>query len=153
MPFPTPDALPWQRTNPFIWRISCAGEHEDRLGHVNNVQYLHWLEEAGWQHITLLGAPWESWRDAGAAMATVRTEVDYRAAAYAGDLLYIGTWLTGGDRLRMTREFQIIRASDSKTLLTAKLDYVCISLTTGKPVRKPPALEQAHQQAMRDAGL
>ena len=54
--------LPWDYPNPYIWRVSCASEHEDRLGHVNNVQYLHWLEEAGWQHITELGAPWSLWK-------------------------------------------------------------------------------------------
>ena len=139
------NTLPWDLPNPFIWRTSCGMEHQDRLGHVNNVQYIHWLEDVGWQHISQLGAPWEEWKKHGAGMAVTDTHIQYLAAAKANDLIYIGTWLTGGDRLRMTRHFQIIRAADNRTLLRADMEYVCINLNTGKPRRNPPFLEQAHK--------
>ncbi|WP_281645979.1 thioesterase family protein [Parendozoicomonas sp. Alg238-R29] len=146
-------SLSWDLPNPFTWRISCGIEHEDRLAHVNNVQYLHWLEETGWQHITQLGAPWDEWKKSGVGMATRESHIEYLAAARAGDLLYIGTWLTGGDRLRMTRHFQIIRVRDNITLLRADIHYVCIDLVSGKPKRKPPFMEQAHQAGMQAAGF
>ena len=137
-------ALTWDIPNPFIWRLSCGMEHEDRLGHVNNVQYLSWLEEAGLQHTTQLGAPWEAWKKAGVGMAVKESRLSYLAPANAGDLIYIGTWITSSDRLRMSRHFQIIRGADNRTLFRADIDYVCIDLKTGKPRRKPPFLEQAH---------
>ena len=142
-------ALTWDLPNPFIWRLSCGMEHEDRLGHVNNVQYLSWLEEAGLQHTTQLGAPWEAWKQAGIGMAVKQTSLNYLAPANAGDLLYIGTWITSCDRLRMTRHFQIIRGGDNRTLLSANIDYVCINLQSGKPCRKPLFMELAHKKAMK----
>ncbi len=146
-------ALNWDRPNPFTWKISCCREHEDRLGHVNNVQYLHWLEEAGWQHISNLGAPWDAWKQACVGMATTETRVQYLAAANAGDLLSVGTWLLAGDRLRMKRQFQIIRLQDNATLLRAEMDFVCISLATGKPRRKPAFMEAAHQKGIAASAL
>ena len=142
-------ALCWDHPNPFIWKISCAGEHEDRLGHINNVQYLHWLEEIGWQHITQLGAPWQIWQQHDAGMATAETRVQYLAPAFAGDLLKVGTWLTSCDRLRTYRQFQIIRVSDGKTILRAEKDYVCVALSSGKPRRMPAPLQLAFEKGVK----
>ena len=146
-------ALNWDLPNPYIFRMSCGTEHQDRLGHVNNVQYIHWLEDVGWQHISQLGAPWEAWKEHEAGMAITDTRIQYLAAAKANDLIYIGTWLTGGDRLRMTRHFQIIRKADNCTLLRADMEYVCINLATGKPRRKPPFLQQAHNAGIAAARI
>ena len=143
----------WDYPQPFLWPVICCEEHQDKLGHVNNVEYLHWLQEAGWQHIHHLGYSWDDHQNDGAAMALVNTNVRYLLAAYAGDHLTVGTWITATDRIRTRREFQIIRSHDQKTLLRAQLDYACISLTTGKARRKPTRLAEAHLRSIKQAGF
>ena len=39
----------------FEQTISVLPEHCDGLGHVNNVQYLHWAEDLAWAHSSALG--------------------------------------------------------------------------------------------------
>lgn len=143
----------WDYPQPFLWSVICSGEHQDKLGHVNNVEYLLWLQEAGWQHIHHLGYSWDDHQNDGAAMALVNTNVHYLLTAYAGDQLTVGTWITATDRIRIRRAFQIIRHSDQKTLLRAQLDYACISLKTGKARRKPDRLAKAHLWAVKEAGF
>ncbi|MCL6269391.1 acyl-CoA thioesterase [Sansalvadorimonas sp. 2012CJ34-2] len=143
--------LSWDLPNPFILKISCAGEHEDRLGHINNVEYLNWLEDVSWQHITQLGAPWYTWKQHDVAMATVETRVKYLAAAHAGDLIKVATWITEHDKLRARRQFQIIRISDGKTLLRAEKDYVCIALSSGKPKKMPGFMSDAYEAGVAAA--
>ncbi|NIU62880.1 MAG: acyl-CoA thioesterase, partial [Pseudomonas stutzeri] len=42
------------------------------------------------------------------AMAVLRHEIDYVAAAYEGDALQLGTWISESDqRLKMKRNFQL----------------------------------------------
>ena len=46
--------------------------------------------------------------------------------------------LTEDKRLRMTRQFQLIRPRDGLTLLRANTTFVCIELSSGKAKRLPP---------------
>ena len=84
-------------------------------------------------------------------MATAETRVQYLAPAGAGELVQVGTWLVGGDRLRMRRAFQVIRPSDGQVLLRAEQDYICISIKTGKPRRMPGFMLDAHQRGAKTA--
>ena len=71
-------------------------------------------------------------------MALRRAEYDYLQATQAGDELLVGTWITRWDRrLTMERRFQILLASTGSTVLRARLDFVCIEISSGKP-RRPP---------------
>ncbi|MGY0217314.1 acyl-CoA thioesterase [Endozoicomonadaceae bacterium StTr2] len=138
----------WDLPSPYILKVSVSGEHLDRLQHVNNIEYLRWLEEVGWHHITDLGASWEVWKQAERAMATHVSHINYLAAAVAGDFLRVGTWLIKCDGLRAIRRFQIIRDSDGATLLRAEIQYVCIDIKTGQPRRMPPSMLKPHRKAI-----
>jgi len=71
-------------------------------------------------------------------MAITRTEIDYLCASYTNDELIIATWVSDSDRrLTCSREFQIIRQADKKTILKAKMNFACISLKTGRMTKMP----------------
>ncbi len=138
----------WDLPSPYTLKVSVTKEHLDRLEHVNNTEYLRWLEDAGWQHITELGAPWDVWRETNRAMATHKSHIHYLAAAVEGDFLRVGTWLVNCDGLRATRRFQIIRDRDQQTLLRAEIEYVCIDIKTGKPRRMPSSMLKPHRKSI-----
>ncbi|MBW4935492.1 acyl-CoA thioesterase [Marinobacter sp. F4206] len=128
----------WDLPDPFILEITVKDEDTDRLGHANNVVYVRWLEDVSWAHIESLGMTWELHEAAGKAMAITRTEIDYLASANAGDRLVLGTWLTGYDgRLRSSRQFQLIRPADGKTLVRAVSTHACVNMKTQRPSRAP----------------
>ena len=124
-------------------------EHTDRLGHTNNVTYLHWMEKISWQHVETLGMGWDVQDQEGKAMAIMRTEVDYLQASHSGEQLVLGTWITESDgRLYSARAFQLVRVSDGKTIMRAQSRYACIQLTTGRPSRMPACFVESHRLAM-----
>lgn len=140
----------WQYSNPYLQDITVKPEHTDRLGHTNNVRYIEWLEAISWQHIEELGCGWDITERLGKAMAIIRTEIDYIGASYAGEQLCLGTWITSSDlRFQSTRHFQLLRSSDKKTILNAQVNYVCISLTSGKPTRMPKEMIEAHELGLQ----
>jgi acyl-CoA thioester hydrolase len=123
--------MQWDYPDPFIMDITVSKDDTDRLGHTNNQVYLKWFEQISWLHIEPRGMPWSLQEELGKAMAITRTEIDYKAASYAGEALQVATWITHSDgRLLTSRGFQIIRLSDKKTLVRAKSYYACIDLKT-----------------------
>lgn len=131
-------SLDWDRPAPFVLPIQVRDEQLDRLGHVNNVEYVRWLEEVSWAHIEQLGMTWDLQARSGRAMAITRTEIDYIRAASAGDRLVLGTWIVAFDgRLRSERRFQLIRPADGATLARAVSWHACIDIRTQRPARVP----------------
>lgn len=130
--------IQWDFPDPFIMNIQVESNETDRLGHTNNQVYLKWMEEISWRHIEPHGLPWELQEQLGKSMAITRTEIDYLGASYVGDQLQLATWITYSDgRLTSTRQFQLSRISDGKTLARANSRYACIDLKSGKPSRMP----------------
>ena len=146
--------LDWQWPNPHLKEVTVNAKHTDRLGHTNNVRYLEWLEGIAWDHIEALGCGWDVKEKLGKAMAIVRTEIDYMSASYESDQLLLGTWITSSDmKFKSSRHFQLIRLSDSKTVLRAKMDFVCISLKTGRISKMPEAFVAAHERGLLQSGV
>jgi acyl-CoA thioester hydrolase len=114
-------------------------EEIDEYAHVNNTVYLQWLDAIAWAHSAKLGLSLEQCLALRRGMAVRHTRVDYVDAALLGDSLLIATWLVACDgRLRCTRRFEILRIADAKRVLEAEIEYFCMNLDTGKPVRFPP---------------
>ncbi|EMP54141.1 thioesterase superfamily protein [Marinobacter santoriniensis NKSG1] len=130
--------IQWDLPDPFTLEIVVREEDTDRLGHANNVVYVRWLEDISWAHIESLGMSWSLHEATGKAMAITRTEIDYLASANAGDHLVLGTWLTGFDgRFRSSRQFQLVRPSDGKTLVRAVSTHACVDMKSQRPARAP----------------
>ncbi|MGM0767831.1 MAG: acyl-CoA thioesterase [Pseudomonadota bacterium] len=137
------DSIEWDLPSPFTIEIDVRAEDTDRLGHANNVVYVRWLEDVSWAHIENLGMTWALHEETGKAMAITRTEIDYLAAANTGDRLILGTWLTGYDgRFRSSRQFQLVRVADGKTLVRAVSTHACVDLKSQRPSRAPKAFAE-----------
>ncbi len=118
----------------------------DLFGHVNNTEYLRFLEKVAWHHTQSLGLGWDTYQRLNRAMVARRTEVDYLAPAYEGETLRVGTWIVENDqRLTLVRRYQIIRESDGLTLLRGRTRWVCVALDSGKPRRMPPEFLAGYQ--------
>lgn len=140
-----PADLPWDIARPFTRSITVTAEHLDGFGHVNNVNYLKWLEDVAWEHSNALGLGWEAYRALNTGCVVHRHELDYLAATFAGDALVSATWIhenTG--RLDMWRRYQIIRIADRKTVLRATSRFICVDFTTGRPKRQPAEFVAAY---------
>ena len=139
----------WDLPAPFVLEIDVAAEHIDVLGHANNTVYVGWLEQCAWRHSQSLGLSIDDYRRLDRAMAVVRHEIDYLAAARQGERLQLGTWIVDSDRrLSMHRQFQLWRPADGVTLLRARTRFACIGLSTGKPRRMPAEFVEGYGRAL-----
>lgn len=144
--------MAWDLPEPFVIDIAVNAEDIDGLGHANNAVYVSWLERCAWRHSQRLGLDLAEYRRLDRAMAVVRHEIDYLAAAYEGEELQMGTWIVESDqKLRMDRQFQLVRLADGMTLLRARTTFVCIELTSGKPKRMPTEFIEGYGRALLGA--
>lgn len=145
--------LDWDLPDPFILPIEVRQEDTDRIGHANNVVYVRWLEDVSWAHIEHNGMDWALHEKTGKAMAITRTEIDYLAAANAGDRLLLGTWLTDCDqRIRSARQFQLIRPADGRTLARAISTHACVGIESQRPARIPQEYLDVFERIRSDGG-
>lgn len=135
----------WDFVEPFIHRVQVGANAIDVMGHVNNVQYLRWLEEAAWEHSDSLGMGWDVYQRMGCGVVATRHEIDYLYPAFEGQELEVATWCTGSDgRLRLRRSYQVREKESGRTCVRAQTFWVCVDITTGKPRRMPAEFAAAY---------
>jgi acyl-CoA thioester hydrolase len=103
----------------------------DELGHVNNVVYLRWVQDAATAHWRAAATPQQQ---ATIAWVVVRHEIDYRHAAVLGDALTAKTWVGVHSRRTFERNTAITRDGDGKLLARARTLWVPIDFSTGKVI-------------------
>jgi acyl-CoA thioester hydrolase len=140
--------MPWLLPTPFICTWQVTPEQIDHYQHANNVAYVSQLEVTSWTHSKHLGLTIEQYQALDSGMAIIRHEINYLAAAHVNDVIDCATWIVQCDnKLKLARQFQFIRRSDQLTLLTARTEFVCIALSTGKPKRMPKEFANAYGPA------
>jgi len=131
-------SLPWDFPTPHVCEVVVSPDDIDALAHTNNGIYVNWCEDTAWAHTRALGLGEAEYQAMDRAMALTQAEYHYLRATREQDHLAVGTWITRWDRrLTMERRFQIIDYGSGETVLRARLEFVCIEISTGKP-RKPP---------------
>jgi acyl-CoA thioester hydrolase len=141
--------MKWDMATPFVIDLKVGSDDIDGLGHANNAVYVTWLERCAWRHSQRLGLDLSEYRRLDRAMAVLRHEIDYLASAYEDDDLQLATWIVDWDqKLKMTRQFQLVRPRDGLTLLRARTTFVCIELSSGKPKRMPAAFIEGYGPAL-----
>ena len=115
----------------FEMRIEVRPEDIDQMGHVNNVVYLRWVQEAATAHWTSTA----SMDDQGKLLWVVlRHEIDYLRAARLGDAIVARTWVGPASRIKFERHVELLRASDGVVLARARSVWCPIDSQTRKPV-------------------
>jgi acyl-CoA thioester hydrolase len=141
--------MTWKYPQPFLATWQVSPEQIDHYQHANNVAYVSQLEITSWAHSNHLGLTIEHYQGLDRGMAISRHEINYLAAAHVDDVIDCATWIVQCDnKLKLAREFQFIRRADKQTLLTAKTEFVCIALSTGKPKRMPNEFSDVYGQAV-----
>ncbi|MCF2948578.1 acyl-CoA thioesterase [Paraglaciecola aquimarina] len=139
----------WHYPTPFVQTWQVSAEQIDHYQHANNVAYVKQLETTAWAHSNQLGLNIEIYQSLDRGMAISRHEINYLAAAHKDDKIDCATWIVECDgKLKLARQFQFIRQSDKVTLLTARTEFVCIALSTGKPRRMPAAFSDIYCPAV-----
>ena len=136
----------WDLPDPFVITLTVPPEAIDSYGHVNNTVYIGWLEQCAWAHSAAVGFPESRCLAMARGMAVRKLTVEYLAACYEGDRIQVANWLVANDgRLRATRRFQVINDTRGEVALRGEVLYVCMNLSTGRPVRMPAEFLDAYR--------
>ncbi len=138
-------AFDWDLPSPHLASLAVERADIDAYEHVNNAVYMAWFDRAAWDHSAALGLPIEKCLQLDRGMAVVRSVIAYLRPAVLGDTVQAATWLLPADgRLRVRRRFQVLREADGTTLARAEIEYACIELSSGRPVRWPPVFRERY---------
>ncbi len=129
----------------FEQSILVAQQHIDALGHVNNVTYMHWMQDIALAHTTTLGLGLEDYIRLGHAMVASEHRVKYRKACFLGETLLLRTWLGALTPFSTTRHYLFYRPQDQAVVFEAHSLFVCVELSSGKLKRLSATFNQAYQ--------
>jgi acyl-CoA thioester hydrolase len=115
---------------PYELPIDVQPEDIDELGHVNNVTYLRWVQEAATAHWRAVAAPADQEQ---LYWVVVRHEIDYLHPAMPGDRIVARTWVGAATRIKFDRHTELLRERDRKPLARARTVWCPIDARTGKP--------------------
>ena len=141
--------MTWDYPTPFTHSVTVLPQHIDALDHTNNTQYVNWCNDAAWAHTTALGLGAKDYKALDRAMALTNAEYQYLQATRLGEQLEVGTWITTWERrMLMERRMQIKSLRTGETVLRARLQFVCIEISSGKPRRPPKAFIDGYTPAL-----
>ena len=141
--------IQWDVPSPHVIELSVQEADIDGLNHTNNAVYVKWCEHAGWAHSEHLGISLNDYHTLDRAMAIRHSEFDYLLPTTLGDTILAATWVSASDgKLSMQRRFQVVRASDGKTVMRGLWDLICIEISSGKPKRMPKVFLDAYHSVV-----
>ena len=112
----------------------------DGNGHVNNVEFVRWMQEAAVRHADARGLT-AATRDAGATWVVRSHRVEYLRPALPGDRLRVLTWVADFRRAFSLRRYQFVRTGDGTVLAKGETDWVFVDVKSGRPRSVPDELQ------------
>jgi acyl-CoA thioester hydrolase len=121
----------------------------DELGHVNNVVYLRWVQDAAVAHWRAAATPAQQ---TALVWVVVRHEIDYKHAAYLDDVVIARTWVGTATAQTFERHTEILRARDQRLLARARTLWCPIDARTGRPARVESDVRRRFSVRTPDSG-
>ncbi|MCU0898587.1 MAG: acyl-CoA thioesterase [Burkholderiales bacterium] len=103
----------------------------DRNGHVNNVQYVQWMQDVAVMHADAAGCS-ASTEAAGATWVARSHWIEYLRPAFAGERVVAVTWVANFRKVRSLRKYRFVRIDDGALLAEGETDWVFVDAASGK---------------------
>lgn len=121
----------------YRYRFTIPEEAVDENGHVNNVTYVRWMQDAAVRHYNAMGGR-EPTQAINATWVVRKHTVEYLRPAFAGEEIEVRTWVVDMRRVRSTRCYAFVRVGDGVELVRGETEWVFVDATTGRPRSVPP---------------
>jgi acyl-CoA thioester hydrolase len=136
-----------QAAQPFELALAVEPADIDQLGHVNNVTYLRWVQEAAVAHWTAAAPATDQ---AKLLWVVVRHEIDYKRPALPGEAIIARTWVGPAGPRVFERNTEILRASDRALLARARTLWCPMDRRTGRPTTVSAEVRSAFADGTAD---
>jgi len=139
----------------------CVGADAiDLHGHVNNQEYLRWMEEIAIEHSAAQGWPMPRYLDAGASWYVRSHTIEYLRPAVLNDEIAVYTWIAGLSERQSPRRTLFVRGGERRQILVkAETMWTFVNLATGRSipirddVRAAFDIVESEDEVLREAGL
>jgi len=121
----------------------------DRNGHVNNVEYVKWMQEAAVMHSDSVGCT-QATMKAEATWVARSHRIEYLRPAFAGDRMAVLTWVTNFRKVRSVRKYKFVRTTDNAVIAEGETDWVFVDATTGRPKSIPKEVSSLFELVSQD---
>lgn len=123
----------------YIYRIEVCPSAIDANGHVNNVEFVRWMQMAAISHADAVGCT-AATLAAGATWVVRSHHIEYARPAMEGDRIEVRTWVANVRRAFSLRKYEIVRESDQTMLARGETDWVYID-SSGRPRSIPDEIQ------------
>jgi acyl-CoA thioester hydrolase len=127
----------------FTRRFRVRHYELDALGHVNNVVFVQYMQEAAIEASAALGFNPDWYREQGTAWVVRRLTVRYLAQVVYGDEVDVTTWVSAMRGVRSTREYDLTRVGDGARVARGRAEWIYIDAKTAQPARFPDGWAEA----------
>ena len=114
--------------------ITVSEADLDELAHVNNVQYLQWIQDISKEHWQIL-VPAEVRK--AMVWVVMRHEIDYKNAAVLHDRLRVKTYIDSSRGATSVRVVEIVHSETNTIVVRSRTQWCLLNSTTFKPIRIP----------------
>jgi acyl-CoA thioester hydrolase len=125
----------------YTYTFAVPPEAIDGNGHVNNVYYVQWMQEAAVRHYAALGGV-PPMQVVGATWVVRSHQIEYLAPAFAGDEIEVRTWVVNLRRVRSLRRYEFLRRTDGRLLAKGETDWVFVEASTGRELAIPETVSR-----------
>ena len=115
----------------YRYELTVPEDALDVNGHVNNLEYLSWMQSAAILHSDSQGCT-QATAGAGATWVIRAHRVEYLRPAFAGEQIIVLTWVSNFRRVQSLRKYRIIRAKDNVVLVEGETDWVFVDAKNGR---------------------
>jgi acyl-CoA thioester hydrolase len=112
----------------------------DANGHLNNANYVRYMEEAAFDASAAVGYPKDRYESMGYLWLAHETEIEYLQPVAYGEALEIKTWVQDFRRVRSRRMYEFRRAGGDELVARANTDWVYLERATQRPSVVPPEM-------------
>ena len=129
----------------FHYKHQVEAQEIDGQGHVNNLEYLKWMQAAAIAHSTAQGWPPDRYQESGAGWVVRSHEFEYQQPAFVNDAIVVETWVASFQKIQSLRKYKIWRPSDDRVLAVAKTNWAYIGIKHQVPRRIPAELIESFE--------
>lgn len=127
----------------YVKNLSVGEDVIDVHAHINNQEFLRWMQEIAIEHSTAQGWPMALYLQNGTSWYVRSHFIEYLRPGLLGDQLRLCTWVAELAQRQSVRRTLFLREADHQILARAETQWIFVNLKNGRPVTIPEELRSA----------
>ncbi len=133
--------------NSYVHSLTVPPTAIDGNGHVNNVVFVQWMQDAAVAHSDAAGCSALT-EAAGCTWVAHTHHIEYLRPAFLGEAIEVRTRVADARRSGSLRKYEFHRPADGVLLARGETDWIYVDATSGRPRRIPAEIYQVFDLSM-----